>query len=593
MLTNPYNLSRRNIKMKTFLASIEKETYKLSIIKQSEEVLSFENDALLILFIGDDFTDVHDIIKVYETKSINFLEDLNHAFSCLLFDKIKNKLFIAKDKVGIQPLYFSYYEDNIIIGTHLKAFNEVSFFQPTINPSSVGEYMQFGSILQPNTIFKNSYKVCAGEYVCFDLNAKRYSTTNYWSLESIYSVKKSREDEKKIFNKVHNLLQKSVENASKSLNFGLSLSGGYDSSTLTAIAQSQSDTKVETFTIGFHDECINEAPHAKKIANHLKTNHHEHYFSANDALELIPKMSEVFDEPFADYASAPTMLTAQLLQKENISNLIAGDGGDEVFATAEDVHLFEKIQKSPMIAKKMLAKPLSALPIEKMPYLKNHNNLAKKINKLQQILQAKSISKMVEVRNTLFLEEELKQQIKEYTQPIETGFDKVHFYGDAQAVDEVIGTYFKTTMADGELIKTYSSMNALSINLETPFFDATLMQEMAKVPASIKIKNDIKKHLLKEIAYQYIPKELIERPKAGFAIPFGAWMKNELKDILYLQINKKRLDKDNIFYTSSILNIRDQFYAGNDAYKYKLWRIFIFQLWYENFQQKIQKTKEL
>jgi asparagine synthase (glutamine-hydrolysing) len=138
-------------------------------------------------------------------------------------------------------------------------------------------------------------------------------------------------------------------------------------------------------------------------------------------------------------------------------------------------------------------------------------------------------------------------------------------------------------MADGELVKSYSSMNHENIRLSTPYLNSKLIDYMAKVPSDIKVKNGIKKHILKEIAYQYIPKELIERPKCGFDIPFSTWMRNELKDILYSQINKKRLDKDKLFYTSTILTIRDKFYAGNDAYKYKLWRIFIFQLWYENF----------
>ena len=144
-------------------------------------------------------------------------------------------------------------------------------------------------------------------------------------------------------------------------------------------------------------------------------------------------------------------------------------------------------------------------------------------------------------------------------------------------------------MADGELMKSYASMNYENIRLSAPFLDIELIEYMARVPSEIKIKNNIKKYLLKEIAHQYIPTELINRPKSGFAVPFSLWMKGILKDILYEQINEKRLDKDNIFYTSSILKIRDQFYAGNDIYQYKLWRIFIFQLWYENFTNNYNK----
>ena len=198
-----------------------------------------------------------------------------------------------------------------------------------------------------------------------------------------------------------------------------------------------------------------------------------------------------------------------------------------------------------------------------------------------QILSAKDIPQMILARNTLFLEQELKSQIKEYVQPISTSFDEIEFNGYSECVDQIIGTYFKTSMIDGELVKSYSAMNSNDIRLSVPFLESGLIDYMAQIPSSIKIKDGIKKYILKEISYKYIPKELIERPKCGFDIPFSSWMKNELKDILFAQVNEERLTKDNIFYTSSILNIRDQFYAGNDIYKYKLWRIFIFQLWYE------------
>jgi asparagine synthase (glutamine-hydrolysing) len=541
-----------------------------------------EQESLSILFTGH-LTKANAIKEAYQTEGINFLKKLDGSFSFLLYDKLKKKLFIAKDKVGIEPLYFSDTDDNIIISSHLREFHNISTFQATINPSSVGEYLQFGFVLQPNTIFKNCHKVCAGEYVCFDLTKNTYSSTKYWELESCYLNKKTTKKENIILKEVDSLLQEAVEKNTKNSNFGLSLSGGYDSSTLTAIAQEQSEQKVDTFSIGFHEKSIDEAPYAKAIAKHIGTNHHEYYFSEKDALELIPQMCKVYDEPFADHASTPTILTSLLLKKNNLSNLIAGDGGDEVFATAENVQILNLLKNTPMPIKKLLAKSINSINIKKLPYLKDINNLPKKQNKLQQLLLAPNIPKMIYSRNTLFLEEELQSHIKDYSKPIKTSFDNINFRGHAQTVDEVIGSYFKTTMADGELVKSYSAMNYLDIKLSTPFLDIKLVEYMAQVPSNIKIKNRIKKYLLKEIAHQYIPKELVDRPKSGFDIPFSSWMRGILKDILYSQINKERLDKDNIFYTSYIINIRDQFYAGNDAYKYKLWRIFIFQLWYENF----------
>jgi asparagine synthase (glutamine-hydrolysing) len=569
--------------MKMFLATFQKQDNNFLILQQSEEIEVLDQKELLILYCGDQKNILNELLNNYKTKGIDFLKKLEGSFSCLVYDKIKNQLFIAKDQVGIQPLYFSSTENHIVISSHLKAFNKLENFEPIINPHAVGSYMQFGFILQPNTIFKNCYKVCSGEYISFDLSQDIYTSTKYWELESCYSKERTRESETEILKKSESLLQKAVEKSTQASQFGLSLSGGYDSSTLTAICQQQHQNKIDTFTIGFHDDAINEAQHAKAIAKHLGTNHTEYYFTDSDALELVPKICKIYDEPFADHASTPTILTSHLLKENKLSNLIAGDGGDEVFATAEDVYKLNLLDNIPMPLKKILVKVINYLNISNIPYLKNLNDLPHKQNKLLQLILANNIPQMIYSRNILFMDQELQMSIKNYTKAIETSFDSINFLEHTSTLDQVIGSYFKTTMVDGELMKSHASMNYEGIKISTPFLDIDLIQYMTQVPPSIKIKNHVKKYLLKEIAHQYIPKKLIDRPKSGFVVPFASWMRGILKDNLYIQINKKRLDKDNIFYTSSILKIRDQFYAGNNTYQYKLWRIFIFQLWYEDF----------
>lgn len=565
------------------------------ILKEELSNLSYFNDTTLqILFIGEllnkqSLKEELFIAESYLKLGIDFLKELEGSFSLVIYDKEKEEIFIAKDKMGLSPLYFMNNNQEFICGTHLRDFQTIQGVKLDIDPNVLGSYLQFGFVLQPNSIFKNCHKIQAGEYLCFNINKRTCSTHTYWRLESCYTKPKIQEDEKRIQNHAHQLLQESIEKNCFNKNFGVSLSGGYDSATITAISQAQSSEKIDTFTIGFHENKINEAPYAKAVAKHLNTRHHEHYFSAKDALELIPKMCEVYDEPFADHASSPTILTAQLLKAQHKTTLMAGDGGDEVFATAEDVERLSLLKNTPLYLKYLLAKPLALIPLKKIPYLKDYNNLPKKQSKLIQILLAKNIPEIIYNRNTLFLEEELQQDIKGYTQKVTTSFDTINFQGSAEVVDEIIGTYFKTTMIDGELVKSYGAMNYHNISLCTPYLNTKLIDYMSRIPSDIKIKNGIKKYLLKEIAYKYIPKELIERPKCGFDIPFGQWMKNELKELVYAQVSQERLDKENLFYTSSILNIRDQFYAGNDAYKYKLWRLFIFQLWYENFLKTTPK----
>jgi asparagine synthase (glutamine-hydrolysing) len=521
----------------------------------------------------------------YEQWGIEFIKQVKGSFVIILYDKNREELLLIKDKIGKVPLNYYQSNDKIFFASSLQRFKEISAFIPSISPQSLASYLQFGSILQPNTILKECYKVRSGHYKLFDLKTKESREESYWKLEECYQEPKIHDSEATIIKHAQQLLQESIKESSyKNRSIALSLSGGYDSSTLASLLQEQNSKKIETFTIGFTTKDINEAIDAKAIAKHIGTEHHEHYFTGEDALKIIPKLCKIYDEPFAEYAATPTVLTAQLIKQNNIQDIIVGDGGDEVFATADDTEFFQRIHRIPYRIRNSISVPFKKFPIEKIPYLEKNYNLPTKYTKLLQILSSKNIPKTIEARNLLFREEELHLLIQGYRCPIQTTFDEIHFQGHHETVDEIIGTYFKTTMTDGELVKSYQAMNHYNIVLHTPFLEETLIKYMATIPSSIKIKNGIKKYILKEIAHQYIPESLMARPKSGFDIPFSSWMRKELKELIYEQINEKRLNEDKLFYTSFIINIRDNFYQGNDAYKYKLWRIFIFQLWYENFK---------
>jgi len=526
------------------------------------------------------------LLFAYKAWGIELLlERLNGSFTLIIFNKKENSLIVAKDKIGKTPLFFYHSEELIVFGSQISQFQEAPNFKASISPNALASYLQFGTVLQPLSILDNCYKLKAGHYNYFDLSTKAQTYTKYWCLESCYQEKKLPQKEEKVIEKAKQLLRESLSQSNTSTEqVSASLSGGYDSSTIVALLQQDRTDKVATFTIGFNEQEINEAKDAKVIASHLGTEHHEHYFSPKDALETIPKLAKVYDEPFAEYAATPTILTAELIAQEGISNIFVGDGGDEVFATADDVHFFERIKQTPQLLREIATYPIKLLPLEKIPYLKDLHNFPTKASKLLNILSAPNIPKMIESRNILFREDELKMYVRGYKAPIETTFNNINFDGYQESVDEIIGTYFKTTMTDGELVKSYSAMNYHDIEIYTPFLNEKLIAYMATIPASVKIKDGIKKYILKEIAYQYIPKKLLDRPKSGFDIPFGLWMQNELKELVYSEVNEERLNEDKLFYTSSVIQIRDNFYGGNDAFKYKLWRIFIFQLWYKNFK---------
>jgi len=543
--------------------------YNSDILKKKLSIDTQINDAQLVLMS-------------YAKWGYDLVKELDGIFSFALFDKTTSTLILAKDRVSVESLY--YYHDNnyFLFGSSLKTLSSFEIFDKKLNTPALSNYFTYGYILQPNTIYQNCYKVKSGHYLLLDINDGSTKEEKYWDLGDSYDREKSTLTEEESKERAKELLKKSVaKRLQQTKNYGASLSGGYDSSTISALVQEQSASKIKTFTIGFEDESINEAPEAKKIAKHLGTDHVEHYFTDKDALKIVPMLSEVYDEPFYDNGSIPTTLLASIASEHSIDTIFAGDGGDEVFATADDIARFDRILSLPQTMRSGIFTVLNSFNPSYFPYIKENKNIPTKYYKFINIFKAKNIPEMVKVKMTLFHPHEIKMLLLDDNIHYNSIFDDLYFGEHAQSVDKVIGSYFKTFMTDGELIKTTQAFLAQNITIREPYLDPELIDFMARVPSDIKIKDGIKKNLLKSIAYDYIPKPLLDRPKKGFSVPFSHWMKNELKPLLMETLCEENLKKDAILNVDFVINLRNQFLNGKEEYKYKLWSILLYQLWYE------------
>jgi asparagine synthase (glutamine-hydrolysing) len=518
----------------------------------------------------------------YQIFGTNLFKKLDGIFSITIYDQTKQMLYLVKDRVGLQPLYFYTHNQKLIFGSSLKDFYHIPFFTKKIDKNALALYLTYGYILQPYTIFEHTHKVKAGHFVAYDFKKQSWRQKSYWTLESCYEKEKSPLKEEEVISNVEDILHHAIDKRIDSKQkIATSLSGGYDSSIVAALLSKKSAQKIDTFTIGFNEKEMNEAHHAKKIAAYLGTEHHEHYFSASDAIDIVPKLSLVYDEPFADYGATPTVLMAQLAKQSGFETLFVGDGGDEVFATADDVTQFDKLLNTPVVLKNSIYYILNSVNPLKMPILKSYQNFPTKHYKLLQLLKATKISQMVKTKPILFYDNEIKTLLKEDTTKFKTTFDEIDFPNFAESVDQVIGSYFKTSMADAELVKSFQAVRYSNLRIKEPLLDLDLIHYMAGVPGNLKIKDGEKKYILKTITHKYLPKSLLDRPKSGFDIPFSMWLKGPLKDLLYAHINEIRLESDGLFNTKSVIKIRDAFYNGNESYKYKLWTLFLFQLWYD------------
>jgi len=534
------------------------------------------------LNVTDDISDATLIMMGFEQWGSALFSKLEGIFAFGLFDTQKARLYLVKDRVSIQALYYYHDTKSFQFASSLKRLSTQNNFDKVLNTAALSNYFTYGYILQPNTIYKNCYKVKSGHFLSFDIDTQKIHEEKYWDLGACYDTPKLLLDEGAFKEQAKELLIASIKKRIQGAgNYAASLSGGYDSSTVAAILQEMSPHTIKTFTIGFEDESINEAPDAKKIASHLGTEHIEHYFSAKDALDIVPKLSEVYDEPFYDNGSIPTTLLTNIAAGENIETIFAGDGGDEVFATADDIERFDSILATPQPLRNGLFKLLNSIDPSRIPYIKEQKNFPTKYYKFINILKAKSIPEMVQVKMTLFHPQEIQSLIRSDDITYPSIFDTLYFGKHAQSVDKVIGSYFKTFMTDGELIKTTQAFRQKNISIREPYLDQDLVEFMAKVPAEIKIKEGIKKNLLKQIAYDYIPKELLDRPKKGFSVPFSQWMRGELKPLMMQTLSEENLKIDGILDPSYVIKIRNNFLSGKEEYKYKLWSILLYQLWYE------------
>jgi asparagine synthase (glutamine-hydrolysing) len=534
------------------------------------------------LAIKAPLSDAKLILIAYQTWGIKLLSHLDGIFSFALIDLKNALLFLAKDRVSVKPLYYYHDHQTLLFGSSLKALKQFPFFKKELDFAALSNYFTYGYIMQPNAIFQNCKKVKSGHFIRFKIDTQQIEEEKYWDLGNNYDTPKWDKSEQEFQDEAESLLLQSIQKRIQGSGvYAASLSGGYDSSTIAALLQKSTDSTIKTFTIGFEDESINEAPDAKRIAEYIGSEHIEHYFSADDALKIIPLLSEVYEEPFYDNGSIPTTLLASIAKSYKIDTIFAGDGGDEVFATADDIQRFEHILSLPQPIRNTLFSLLNKLNPSTLPYLKENKNIPTKYYKFINILKAKNISQMVQVKMTLFHPFEINQLLIKGASTYPSIFDDIYFGEYAESVDKVIGSYFKSFMTDGELIKTTQAFSYQNIAIREPYLDIDLINYMAKVPSSIKIKGGVKKNLLKNIAHKHIKKELLDRPKKGFSVPFSHWMRHDLHPLLMDTLNEENLKKDGILDPKYVINLRNSFLNGKEEYKYKLWSILLYQLWYE------------
>ncbi len=511
------------------------------------------------------------ILELFVKLGKDFVLELNGMFALAIYDIREEKLWLFRDRVGIKPLYFYWNNENLIFASELKAIKTlITDFPLTVSKKAISSYLRLGYIPEPLSIYKEVRKFPSASIL--SITKKSYQIEKYWDLADKIDKKKQLSDEKVAKKQLDELLQSSIKYRLMSdVPFGTFLSGGIDSSTVTAIAQSVNEKPINTFSIGFKESSYNEAVFAKQIAGYLGTNHHEFMVSYNEAIEQFDQIIKAYDEPFADSSAIPTMLVSKLAKK-HVSMTLSGDGGDEQFF-GYGMYTWAKRLDNPLID--AFGKPL------RFAFSKSNNRHKRASGMFGHTDKSTRPSHIFSIEQFFFSNEELVDVLK-YKNYSKLELDETRGTKlDLDAQENQAFFDMNYYLKDDLLVKVDRASMRYSLETRVPLLDHRMLEFSVNLAPALKIKDGVSKYLLKEVLYDYVPKEYFDRPKWGFSIPIRYWLQKELKHLPEKYLSIEVLEKHSIFKVAQVKEIERRYFAGEDFLFNRIWSIIMLNQWLE------------
>lgn len=533
------------------------------------EVYNFKEVAKQLDISTRTSSDTEIIIEAFEKKGVDFVHLLNGMFAIAIYDKLEKKLFLLRDRLGVKPLYYFFNENTFAFGSEIKSLLKSEYISQTVqlNKKTISTFLYAGYIPEPFTVYNNINRLPAGSFATFDSSG--IEIKSYWKPEEQVSTQ-VKSDFTSAKQELKNLLTSSVRYRMISdVPFGTFLSGGVDSSAVTAIAQNISDKPVKTFSIGFKEAKFNESEYARKVSKHLGTQHHEFIVTENDSIELIDKMMTVYDQPYADSSALPTMLVSKLA-RQHVTMTLSGDGGDELFMGYGAYDWATRLN-NPLV--KLLRQPIAF----------SLSQLGSRYKRGAQVFNYKSESHkkshIFSQEQCFFSEDELGDLLKDDFKHEILFKENFNTKRELSAAEEQALFDVKYYLKDDLLTKVDIASMQFSLEARTPFLDYRVVEFALNLSENLKKKNGTAKYLLKEVLYDYVPKEFFNRPKWGFSIPLAKWLKTDLHYLLEKYLNEETVTECDAvnFYKVKLLVAR--FEKGEDYLFNRIWVLILLHRW--------------
>ncbi len=546
-----------------------------------------------LTFRGDSDTEV--LLEAIATFGVDdAVEKTNGMFAFALWDRRRRQLTLGRDRLGIKPLYYGRVGSALMFGSELKSLRAHPRFDADVDRQALADLLRLNSIPAPRSIYRGISKLEPGMLVSFDAPDRRGRLRDYWSARAAAEQGISTRFRGTPAEAVDALEQRLVEAVEarmiSDVPLGAFLSGGVDSSTVVALMQQISARPVKTFSIGFHNDDYNEATHAAAVAAHLGTDHTEQYVTPDDAMEVIPELPRLYDEPFADSSQIPTHLVSQIARRD-VTVALSGDGGDELFA-GYNRHLWapriwRMVSPVPAMVRlavaNLLTRPdpaqVNAMYHRVEAALPRPLRVRVPAEKLQKLAGMLAVSGIDDIYARLRAHwpdpTAVIQRLPRYRPTVHRVPQRAGF-AERMMFRDLVGY-----LPDDILTKVDRASMGVSLEARVPLLDHRVVEFAWRLPMEFKIRDGQSKWVLRQLLYRRVPRQLIERPKMGFGIPLGDWFRTSLRDWVEALLDPHRLRREGFFRVQPIRRMWNEHLEGQANHQHELWNVLAFQAWWQ------------
>jgi len=524
--------------------------------------LSVKDELLKLGYKFHTSSDTEILLVAYKQWGSDILQKINGMFAFAIYDSSSHKIFCARDRLGVKPFYYFWRDGSFEICSQLRPLINSN---SKISEEAVSIYLDCGYVPSPFSIIEDIFKLPPGNFMEIDLKNRIKSLHEYWNLKPVSIGNLSYEEAK---NELHDLLIDAVKIRLQSdVPLGSFLSGGIDSALVSSIASKISKEPINTFTIGFEDPGFDESKIAEQFAKIIQSNHTETFCTPKEIMELIPKLVQVYDEPFADSSALPSLLLNSITKKY-VTVALSGDGGDESFFGYnhfDSVRKFTKINRIPPQIRYLISKFLT------------FKFLGTKTKHLKTILQVKSLSKFI---YSIFIGYDSLQRVR--NERWLTKYEK-YLSLSANPIQKATDINIKLWLENDSNVKVDRASMAYSVEVRSPFLDYRIIEFARTLPVEYRYQKGLRKKILRDLLKGYIPENIFNQPKKGFSVPLKRWMREDLRDDVLKELNDCFLKKVPNLDTDKFKLQLDCHMKGLVDYSFNIWKLYILSKWYREF----------